>query len=82
MTIPSMLHRPHEDLYTFLGVYNEDTQKRDRQGHRQPLDRRAVARHADLVLGTVVAAWPDAAETRVMDTEIKRLSVPPSSAGP
>ncbi|MFN2251270.1 MAG: heme lyase CcmF/NrfE family subunit [Anaerolineae bacterium] len=73
MTIPSVLHRPMEDLYTMLGVYDVDTQRVTIKAIINPLISFVWMGMLTLVLGTVVAAWPDLTEERALESELRRL---------
>jgi cytochrome c-type biogenesis protein CcmF len=73
MTIPSVLHRPLEDVYTLLGVYDIDTGRVTIKAYVNPLISFVWLGMMTLVAGTLVAAWPDAAEERVMNAELQRL---------
>ena len=74
MTIPSVMHRPLEDLYTMLGLYDVETQRVTVKAMVNPLISFVWLGMLTLVLGTVVAAWPDPTEERVLDVELERLA--------
>lgn len=82
MTIPSVMHRPIEDLYTILGTYDPGSQRVTVKVFVNPLISLVWLGMLVLVLGTFVAAWPDAAEARVLDTELKRLLGPAGVPAP
>jgi cytochrome c-type biogenesis protein CcmF len=73
MTIPSMLHRPLADVYALLGLIDPETERVTVKVYVNPLIGWVWFGMLTLVAGTLIAAWPDAAEQRVMNTELKRL---------
>ena len=73
VTIPAILHRPLEDVYALLGMFDRDTQRATVKVFVNPLISWVWIGMLTLVLGTMVAAWPDRAEERVLNTELKRL---------
>ncbi len=74
MTIPSILHRPLEDVYTLLGAFTPDTGRATIKAYVNPLIGFVWLGLVVLILGTMVAAWPDGSEERVMNAELKRLT--------
>ncbi len=73
MTIPAVWHRPLEDLYVLLGTYEPTSQRVTLKVYVNPLINCVWLGMIVLVLGTLTAAWPDAAEARVMNAELRRL---------
>lgn len=73
MTIPAVWHRPLEDLYVLLGTYEPASQRITLKVYVNPLINCVWLGMIVLVLGTLTAAWPDAAEARVMNAELRRL---------
>ncbi len=73
VTVPSILHRPLEDIYVLLGGFDEDGSRASIRAHVNPLVSWVWIGLVVLILGTLVAAWPDAAEERVLNTELQRL---------
>jgi len=73
MTIPAILHRPLEDVYVLLGAVDPATERVTLKVFVNPLVSWVWLGMIVLVCGTLVAAWPDAAEARVLDAELKRL---------
>jgi cytochrome c-type biogenesis protein CcmF len=74
MTIPSILHRPGEDVYTLFGAFDPDTGRATIKAFVNPLIQLVWFGLIVLLFGTVIAAWPDAVEERVMNAELKRLT--------
>ncbi|MCE7939215.1 cytochrome C biogenesis protein [bacterium] len=73
MTIPAVWHRPTEDLYVLLGTYDPASERVTLKVYVNPLINCVWLGMVILVLGTLIAAWPDAAEERVMNAELQRL---------
>jgi cytochrome c-type biogenesis protein CcmF len=73
MTIPGVMRRPLEDLYTLLGSFDPDTQRVTLKVYVNPLIGLVWLGMLTLVAGTLIAAWPDAHEARVMNAELERL---------
>jgi cytochrome c-type biogenesis protein CcmF len=73
MTIPGVLRRPLEDLYTLLGSFDPETQRVTLKVFVNPLIGCVWLGMLVLVAGTLIAAWPDAHEARVMNAELERL---------
>jgi len=73
MTIPGVMHRPLEDLYTLLGTFDAATERVTLKVYVNPLIGLVWLGLLVLVAGTLVAAWPDAVEARVLDAELQRL---------
>ena len=73
MTIPSILNRPLEDVYVLLGGFDMDAGRASIRAHVNPLVSWVWIGLIVLILGTFVAAWPDAVEERVLNAELKRL---------
>lgn len=80
MSIPAVMHRPLEDVYTLLGTFDGTTEQVTVKVFVNPLVSWLWIGLVVLVAGTVVAAWPDAAEERVMNAEVRRLLAPLGSA--
>ncbi len=91
MTLPAVLTRPLEDLYVLLGAYRIDPPN---VPGGAPVEHATVKVYVNplvsfvwlglmvLVLGTLIAAWPDGHEARVLATELRRLrTAPPVPAG-
>jgi len=73
MTIPAILHLPLADVYALLGTVDPATERATVKAYVNPLIAWLWIGLAVLVLGTWIAAWPDAAEARVMNAELHRL---------
>jgi cytochrome c-type biogenesis protein CcmF len=73
MTIPGVMRRPLEDLYTLLGSFDPETQRVTLKVYVNPLIGLVWLGMLVLVAGTLIAAWPDAHEARVMNAELERL---------
>ena len=73
MTIPAVYHRPAQDLYTLLGSFDGQSQSATLKLYVNPLVALVWYGLMVLVAGTLLAAWPDGAEARVLDIELKRL---------
>ncbi len=73
MTIPGVMRRPLEDLYTLLGSFDPDSQQVTLKVYVNPLIGCVWLGMIVLVAGTLVAAWPDAHEAKVMNAELERL---------
>lgn len=74
MTSPAILHLPLEDVYTLLGTYDAVSDRATVKVFVNPLIGLVWLGMVILVLGTLIAAWPDATEERVMNAELKRLT--------
>jgi cytochrome c-type biogenesis protein CcmF len=74
MTSPAILHLPLEDVYTLLGSYDAATGRATLKVFVNPLIGLVWLGLIVLLAGTVVAAWPDASEQRVLNAELARLS--------
>jgi cytochrome c-type biogenesis protein CcmF len=72
-TIPGVLSRPLEDVYVLLGTYDPESGKATFKAFVNPLIGGVWLGMLILVAGTLIAAWPDAAEERVLNAELKRL---------
>jgi cytochrome c-type biogenesis protein CcmF len=72
-TIPAVLHRPLEDVYVLLGTYSAETSRATFRVYVNPLIGLVWLGMLIVVVGTLVAAWPDSAEYRVLNTELTRL---------
>ncbi len=82
MTIPSVLHRPLEDVYALLGGVDDTGGVATVKVHINPLVGFVWLGLLILALGTVVAAWPDGREQRVLDAELaRRLAAATAPAG-
>lgn len=73
VTSPSVLRRAHEDVYALLGAFDPATGSATLKVTVNPMIGGVWWGLIVLVLGTLVAAWPDAAERRVLDVELGRL---------
>jgi len=73
MTIPAVMSRPLEDVYTMIGVIDPDTERVTVKAVVNPLIGFVWLGMIVLVAGTLVAAWPDGSEARVMNAELRRL---------
>jgi len=81
MTIPSVLHLPHADVYTLLGSFEPATERATLKVYVNPLISFVWLGLLVIVAGTFVAAWPDSRERRVLDVEVGRLLGAAGSAG-
>jgi cytochrome c-type biogenesis protein CcmF len=75
VTVPAVLHRPLEDVYTLLATYDPASQQITVRALVVPLISLVWFGLAVVVMGTIVAAWPDAREQRAMNAELARLLV-------
>lgn len=73
VTVPSILHRPLEDVYVLLGGFDVDGGRASIRAHVNPLVSWVWIGLIVLIIGTAVAAWPDATEERVLNAELGRL---------
>lgn len=73
VTVPSILHRPIEDVYVLLGGFDADGGRAAIRAHVNPLVSWVWIGLLVLILGTLVAAWPDPVEERVLNAELQRL---------
>jgi cytochrome c-type biogenesis protein CcmF len=72
-TIPAVLHRPLEDVYVLFGAFDPATERVTLKVYVNPLISLVWLGMIVVVAGTIVAAWPDAREARVMNAELVRL---------
>ncbi|MBK6768977.1 MAG: heme lyase CcmF/NrfE family subunit [Ardenticatenales bacterium] len=82
MTIPSVLHRPLGDVYALLGGFDPEAGVVTVKVHVNPLVGCVWLGLLVLALGTMLAAWPDGREQRVLDAELARLLAGRSSPRP
>jgi len=73
VTTPAILRRAHEDVYALMGAFDVDTGAATIKVQVNPLVGGVWWGMVVLVLGTLIAAWPDGAERRVLDVELRRL---------
>jgi cytochrome c-type biogenesis protein CcmF len=81
MTLPAVRTRPLEDLYALLGAYNAGTTAEGGAGSQSatvkvyvnPLVSYVWLGMLVLVFGTLVAAWPDGSDARLLAAELRRL---------
>jgi cytochrome c-type biogenesis protein CcmF len=72
-TIPGVLSRPLYDVYALLGAYDAETGAATFKLYVNPLIAAVWLGMLVVVAGTLIAAWPDGAEERVMNAELRRL---------
>lgn len=74
MTIPGVMSLPLEDVYTLLGNLSPESGRATIKAYVNPLIGFVWLGLIVLILGTVIAAWPDGSEQRVMNAELQRLT--------
>ena len=82
ITIPAVWSRPGEDLYVLMGGFDPASEQVSLKAYINPLISLVWFGMLVLVAGTLIAAWPDAAETRALEAELKRLVPVCASARP
>jgi cytochrome c-type biogenesis protein CcmF len=73
MTIPDVMVRPLEDLYTLIGVIDAEGERVTLKAFVNPLMSFVWIGMVTVVLGTLIAAWPDRVEERVLNAEVRRV---------